>query len=251
MIISTITAVYNGQDSVSDALQSILAQTHCDCELIVIDGASQDGTLSILESFENRISQLVSEPDKGIYDALNKGISRANGDVIGFLHADDLLANPDVLQKISQAFQDTTVDVVYGDLVYVKKDNPNQIVRYWKSGKFSANKLRNGWMPPHPTLYLRRSLYERLGQFDTSYHIAADYDFMLRLLSLKNLNVVYIPEILVKMRLGGVSNRSFKNLILKSSEDYRALRNNQIGGLGALILKNLSKIPQFLSSHRK
>lgn len=251
MKVSTITAVYNGQDSVSDALESILAQTNCDCELIVIDGASQDETLNILKNFDDRISHLVSEPDEGIYDALNKGISLATGDVVGFLHADDLFASESVLEKISLAFQNPAVDAVYGDLVYVKKENADQIVRYWRSGEFSVQKLRHGWMPPHPTLYLRKSLYDQLGYFDTSYRIAADYDFMLRLLSKKNINVVYIPEILVKMRLGGASNRSLKNVMQKSREDFKALRKNKIGGLGALIWKNLSKIPQFFDAHRK
>ncbi len=246
MKLSIITAVYNNRETVGHALDSVLAQAGADFELIVIDGGSTDGTLAVLDGYRDRLAVLVSETDRGIYDALNKGIRRATGDVVGFLHSDDLLANNGVLRRVAENFADSKVDAVYGDLLYVRKNNPDDIVRYWRAGTFSRARLAWGWMPPHPTFYVRRSVYEELGMFDPGYRIAADYDCILRFLGRKEVNVEYIPEVLVKMRVGGASNRSLKNILRKSLEDYRALRNNNMGGIGALIWKNLSKLPQFV-----
>ena len=244
--ISVITAVYNNRETVSAALDSALRQSGVDIDLVVIDGGSTDGTLEVLRSYTGKLDVLVSEPDQGIYDALNKGIQRASGDVVGFLHSDDLFAGAGVLSRVAAAFADPEVGAVYGDLVYVRKDNPDQVVRYWRAGVFSRRRLRWGWMPPHPTLYVRRHVYEQHGLFDTSFRIAADYDFILRTLGQAGVGVRYIPEVLVKMRVGGASNRSLRNILRKSSEDLRALRRNGVGGVGALMWKNLSKLPQFL-----
>lgn len=246
MKISIITAVYNNQDTVADAINSMLSQTYADVELIVIDGGSTDGTLDVLHGYGDKLNKLVSEPDRGIYDALNKGLKLATGDVIGFLHSDDLYADKRVLEEIAELFSNSTVDAVYGDLVYVGKGSEDKVVRHWTAGEFSPDKLHYGWMPPHPTLYVKREVYERIGLFDTKFRIAADYDFMLRLLSLKNLSVAYIPELLIKMRLGGESNRSLKNLLRKSCEDYRVISRHDLSGLLTLICKNLRKLPQFL-----
>lgn len=244
--ISVITAVHNNRETISAALDSALGQSGVDIELVVIDGGSTDGTLDVLRSYADRLHVLVSEPDRGIYDALNKGIQRASGEVVGFLHSDDLFADADVLSRIAAAFADPGVGAVYGDLLYVRKDNPDQVVRYWRSGEFSGRRLGWGWMPPHPTLYVRRRVYEQHGLFDTSFRIAADYDFILRALGQNRVGVRYIPEVLVKMRVGGASNRSLRNIVQKSNEDLRALRRNGMGGVGALMWKNLSKLPQFL-----
>jgi glycosyltransferase involved in cell wall biosynthesis len=244
--VSIITAVYNNQETIASALDSALAQTGVELELIVIDGGSTDGTLAVLNGYADRIAVLVSEPDKGIYDALNKGIRRASGEVLGFLHSDDLFADDNVLKRVEGAFADPQIEAVYGDLLYVLKENPEAVVRYWKAGAFSRARLGWGWMPPHPTFYVRRAVYERMGMFDTNYRIAADYDCMLRFLGKGRVRVGYIPEVLVKMRLGGASNRSIKNILRKSQEDYRALKNNKVGGMGALVWKNLSKLPQFI-----
>ena len=246
MKISIITAVYNSRETIASALDSVLEQTGADYELVVIDGESTDGTLEVLRHYADRVAVLVSEPDRGIYDALNKGIQRASGEVVGFLHSDDLFADSHVLSRVANAFTDPEVIAVYGDLLYVRKDNPDQVVRYWQSGMFSKRRLAWGWMPPHPTLYVRRHMYQKHGLFDTSFRIAADYDFVLRLLGREGVAVRYIPEVLVKMRVGGASNRSLRNIVQKSSEDLRALRHNRVGGFGALIWKNLSKLPQFL-----
>lgn len=246
MKISVITATYNCRETLAHALESVLTQTYGNIELVVIDGGSTDGTMEILRRYSNRIAVLVSEPDDGIYDALNKGVRHCSGDVVGFLHADDLLSGPDVLNRVASAFSRQSVGCAYGDLQYVCKDNPLEVIRYWRAGVFIQSKLGWGWMPPHPTLYVRRNLYTQLGEFNTSYRIAADYDFILRLFSVVDLNPIYIPEVLVKMRVGGASNRSLKNIMLKSYEDWLALRANRVGGLGALIWKNVSKAGQFL-----
>lgn len=249
--ISVITAVYNRVDTIADALDSVRAQTWPHVEHVVIDGASKDGTTQLLEARKGSLDVFVSERDKGIYDALNKGIANATGDVVGFLHADDLFASNDILAKVAKLFEDPSVGAVYGDLVYVKKEDVSKVVRYWKSGAFSKAKLARGWMPPHPTLYLRRSVYQELGGFDTQFRIAADYDSMLRYLGKGGVKPAYLPEVMVRMRLGGESNRSLANVIKKSKEDYLALKKNGVGGLPTLTAKNLRKLPQFLAKAAK
>jgi glycosyltransferase involved in cell wall biosynthesis len=244
--ISLVTATYNCASTIRDCLRSVAEQGHSNIEHIVVDGASTDGTVEILRQEAGRIHRLISERDKGIYDALNKGVARASGEVVGFLHADDVFADAKVLEEIAAAFEDPGVHAVYGDLTYVQKANTEQIIRYWKSSAFRPSMLASGWMPPHPTLYLRRELYERFGRFDLSYRIAADYDFMLRVLTRLEGQAVYLPRVLVKMRVGGESNRSLRNIIRKSVEDLRALRSNGVGGLGSLALKNGSKLVQFI-----
>jgi glycosyltransferase involved in cell wall biosynthesis len=241
--ISVITAVYNKHDTVAEALDSVLAQTHPSVETVVIDGASKDATLQVIEPYRDRLDVFVSEPDKGIYDALNKGILRSSGEVVGFLHADDLFEHERVLEIIATTFDDPDIDAVYGDLLYVRHDHVDQVVRRWRAGRFNAAALRQGWMPPHPTFYVRRSVYARLGMFDTRYRIAADYDCILRFLG-GGVRTAYIPEVLVRMRTGGISNRSLGSILKKSSEDLDAIRRNNVGGLGTVLLKNLSKVRQ-------
>ena len=245
MKISIITATWNCADTLADCLASVAGQSYPDREHLVIDGASTDGARAILEAHRAQLAVLISEPDRGIYDALNKGIARASGEVVGLLHADDLYADTDVLARIAAAFADPAVDAVYGDLMYVSQADTDRVIRYWRAGAYRPARLHWGWMPPHPTLYLRRALYERHGVFDRRYRIAADYDLMLRVLSRLTGRVVYLPQVLVRMRLGGTSNRSLRQILRKSREDYRALRTNDMGGLGALAWKNLSKLPQF------
>lgn len=245
--LSLITATWNCATTVADCLASVAAQTWPEREHIVIDGASTDTTPALLKAHRDQLAVLVSEPDRGIYDALNKGLDRAGGEMVGFLHADDLFAHDKVLACIAEAFEDPEVDAVYGDLVYVRQDDTDRVIRFWRAGEYHPNLLRRGWMPPHPTLYLRRRLYQQHGGFDTRYRIAADYDCMLRLLARLEGRVVYIPEVLVRMRVGGASNRSLGNILRKSAEDYRALRSNGIGGAGALAWKNLSKLGQFVA----
>lgn len=246
MKISVITVVFNREKIIAEALQSFRHQTHRDAEHVIIDGKSTDGTLAVIRAHACSRAVVVSEPDGGIYDALNKGLSRATGAIVGVLHSDDVFASPDVLAQIADTFADKRVDAVYGDLDYVGRDDPTRIVRRWRSGAFTPEKLRLGWMPPHPALFLRREVIERFGGYDTSFRIAGDYDAILRYFSSDGFRAACIPEVLVKMRLGGESNRSLDRILRKTREDYRAIRKNNVGGLHTLVSKNLRKVGQFL-----
>lgn len=245
MKISIITAVLNREDTIGSALDSLQEQTYGDFEHLIQDGGSTDGTLDEVRRRADERSAIVSEPDSGIYDAINKGIARATGDVIGLLHSDDVFGSNEVLAKVCQALSDSSVQGVYGDLEYVSTSDLSRVIRHWRSKAYDRGKLSKGWMPPHPTLFLRREVFDRWGAYDTNYEIAADYDAILRWLGRGGVSLAYIPEVLVKMRVGGESNRSLSRILRKSREDYRALRSNNVGGLGTLALKNLSKIGQF------
>ncbi len=243
--ISVVTAVFNSKPTIAQAIESVLSQSYSAVESIVIDGASTDGTLVVLETYRPRLSLIVSERDEGIYDALNKGLKHATGDVVGFLHADDVFENSEVLAKVAAAFQDMSVDAVYGDLVYVQHSDIGRVIRYWQAGQYDAALLSRGWMPPHPTFYVRRSVYERLGGFNTQYRIAADYDTILRFLAVGKIRAAYIPAVLVRMRAGGISNRSLKTILRKTWEDFEVVRRNNVGGVGTILKKNFSKLSQF------
>lgn len=234
-----------------DAIASVAMQTHPDIEHLIIEGKSEDGSLAAIERAAHNRMRVISEPDKGIYDALNKGIRQATGDVVGFLHSDDFFAFDSVLARVAEAFEDPEVEAVFSDLHYISSADTSRVVRHWSTGRFSPGKLRLGWMPAHPTLYLRREVYERFGSYDTSFRIAADYDFILRYFSRTAGKSVYIPEVLYKMRLGGVSNSSWSKIRHKMGEDLRAIRQNRVGGVHTLALKNLSKVGQFLVRSRQ
>lgn len=246
--VSIITVTYNCAGVVGDALRSVAAQSYGAIEHIVIDGGSKDGTLEVVKAQGTHVARLVSEPDCGIYDAMNKGIALASGDWIGFLNADDMLAGPDTIARLAAAAEagPQPADVVYGDLVYVDASDTSRVIRYWQSGGFAPSRLHFGWMPPHPTFYARRELLQRVGLFDTRMRIAADYDFVLRCLMQANLDVRYIPEVIVRMRVGGASNRSLRALTQKSREDLMAIRRSGVGGWLTLACKNLRKVPQWL-----
>lgn len=245
---SVITACFNSQSTIGEAIATLKQQTWSDVEHLVIDGASKDATVAIARSTLGDSDVLVSEPDGGIYDALNKGIAQARGEVIGFLHSDDLYAHTDVLSRVAACFNDPSVGAVYGDLQYVQADNPERIIRHWKAGPFKRDKLKFGWMPPHPTFFMRRELYRELGGFDLAYRIAGDYDAMLRYLKNEEVKVAYLPEVLVRMRVGGASNGSLKQILRKSREDIAAMRKNGINPVVALPCKNLTKVPQFIKA---
>lgn len=245
MKISIITATWNSEKTIESTLRSLNTQDYSNIEHIIVDGASTDATLDSVRLHGNRVCKVISEKDKGIYDALNKGIDVATGDVIGFLHSDDLYANQKVISRIAHEFSNDDIDITYGDLDYVSQANINKTVRSWVSGAFKRSRMKNGWMPPHPTFYMRREHYIALGGFNLKYIISADYDSMLRYLWKNKLNPSYIPEVLIKMRLGGKSNNSFSNIIKKTSEDKKVMVKNGIGPFRGLLGKNLTKIPQF------
>ncbi|ARN64741.1 glycosyltransferase [Vibrio vulnificus] len=245
MKVSVITATYNSSQTIVDTVRSLEGQTYSDIEYIIVDGASKDNTLQVIELNCSRVSKIISEPDRGIYDALNKGIQAATGDIIGFLHSDDLLAYPQAIADLVNTMQASQSQAVYADLEYVSKDDISKTVRLWTSGEYQKQNLLNGWMPPHPTFYMRRECYQALGVFDLSFRISADYDSLLRYLWLNSVTMSYLPKVLIKMRVGGASNRSLSNIYKKSCEDIRALKNSQVFWPKALLIKNVSKIPQF------
>ena len=245
--ITVVTACFNNADTIEKTIESVNAQTYRNVEHVFIDGGSTDATNELIYEKAREGYRLLSEQDYGIYDALNKGIFRSRGDVIGFLHADDFFANEGVLAQIALFFEDSDVQAVYGDLQYVRRSDIDKVVRNWRTKPFSFAQLKLGWMPPHPTFYVRKSWYEHIGCFDTRYHLSADYFSILQFFSDARFHAVYIPQVLVKMRLGGESNRSLKNVVQKSREDLSALRRSGVGGVGTLIAKNFRKIGQFLT----
>ncbi len=240
MKISVITVCFNAEDTIGHTLRSVRNQTHDPIEHIIIDGCSTDGTLKVVESEGNHVAMIVSARDKGIYDAMNKGIALATGDVIGFINADDFYPSPDVLAVVAAAFEFSGADCCYGDLCYVRQDDVSMIARYWRSAPFASGMFGRGWCPPHPTFFARREVYARLGGFDLSFKIAADFELMARYLETAHITSHYIPKVLVKMRLGGTTNRSLSNIIEQNMEIRRAL--SKIGSHSSLLTFLLNKL---------
>jgi glycosyltransferase len=247
MKVSIITAVLNARETIRETIESILEQTFGSIEYIIVDGGSTDGTLEVIEEFSDSRTQIISEPDHGLYDALNKGIKVSSGDIIGILHAGDLYAHKQVLKTVAEVFEDIKEDSCYGDLQYVDPDDPNKVIRYWKSSAYKDGIFGRGWMPPHPTFFVKRAIYEKYKAFNPQFRISGDYELMLRYLAVHRISTHYIPEVMVKMRVGGMSNRNLRYIIRKSYEDYKACRLNHLhGGWVAILLKNLIKLRQFL-----
>jgi len=245
--ISIITATFNSAATIESTLNSIIQQDYSIKEIIIIDGGSTDETLAILEKYQSSITTLVSEKDKGIYDALNKGITRATGDIIAILHSDDFYLNEQVLSRVANAFTKNKCDSVYGNLYYVDKQNTNRIVRKWISGKYKHGKFIHGWMPPHPAFFAKRSCYEKYGNFNLALTSSADYELMLRFLHKQKISTHYLNEFLVKMRVGGQSNITWKNRIKANREDKQAwLLNGLKPALHTFAFKPLRKIIQFI-----
>lgn len=244
MKISLITAVYNNKCHILDAINSASSQIGIDLEYIVIDGGSTDGTKEIIQANRDKIDKYISGPDGGIYEALNKGLSLATGEFIGYLHSDDFFAETDTLFKLfSSAPND--VDLIYGDLDFVDRNNHKRVVRKWQSSNFHSNLLKKGWMPPHPTLYVRRTLMNKIGGFNTRYRICADYDCILKLFSTRGVKTHYSGKVIVKMRTGGTSNNSVRNAWRKYLENRNILNENGYHGSMIALLKIISKIHQF------
>jgi glycosyltransferase len=248
--ITIITPSFNSSKVILSCIDSVKNQTFKDIEHIIVDGKSTDGTLDIINKYaanKNFYKVIViCERDKGIYDALNKGIKISSGDIIGILHSDDFFAESSTLEKINKKFNENNCDGVYGNIEYVSVDNPNKTIRYWNADSCSPGKFKYGWHPPHTSLFLKRMVFEKYGLYRTDLTIASDYEAMLRYIHKYGIKLAYLPEVLVKMRLGGASNKSIKNLIITTIEDYKAWRLNGLkGGLQAVILKKLRKLPQF------
>lgn len=247
MKVSVITVTYNSESTIEDTVLSVLNQDYGNIEYIIIDGESKDSTLNILEKYKNRISKIISEKDDGLYYAINKGISLATGDVIGILHSDDFYSSSTILSKVVETFKGRNVDSVYGDLKYVDRINTGKVIRYWKAGKYFDGIFLKGWMPPHPTFFVKAECYKKYGLFNTQFRTSADYELMLRMLHRYKISVEYISEVLVLMRVGGQSNVSLKNRIKANREDRMAWKINGLTpGVFTTILKPISKLRQYL-----
>ncbi|MEY3051102.1 MAG: hypothetical protein RLY31_887 [Bacteroidota bacterium] len=247
MKISIITVSYNSERTIEETIQCVLNQSYRDIEYIVVDGASKDSTPQIIQRYSDRISKVIIEPDYGIYDAMNKGIRSATGDVIGFLNADDAYVGSRVLERVAQAFKDNDVDSVYGDLCYVNEEDTNDIIRFWRAGKFTQRNFLNGWMPPHPTFFVKRAAFEKHGVFDPTFRFAGDYELILRLLYRHHISTHYIPFCMVKMRIGGAGNRWLENRLIANLEDRLAWKKNKLKPrVYTTFLKPLRKIAQYI-----
>jgi glycosyltransferase involved in cell wall biosynthesis len=245
--ISVITVSFNAKDTINDCIRSVATQT-ATCEHILIDGASNDRTLEIVRNQSGHFAKIISEPDAGVYDAMNKGIRSASGEIVGILNADDMYYDSNALARVAEVFRSGDIDACYGDLVYSDSVDTNRLIRYWRSGEYARSKFYWGWMPPHPTFFVRRTLYEKWGMFRLDLGTAADYELMLRFLVKHGANVIYIPEILVKMRVGGVSNNTLRNRFVANKMDRRAwVVNNLKPYPWTLYLKPIRKLSQWFA----
>lgn len=247
MKISIITISWNSAETIEDTIKSVIAQQHDDVEYILIDGASSDGTQNIIKKYDPHIAHFVSEKDGGIYDAMNKGVAAATGQIIGILNSDDIYADDSVLQDVAACFQDPAVQGVYANLEYVDREKTDKVIRYWKAGGYETGHFRKGWMPPHPTFFVRREVYEEFGSYNTELRSAADYEFMLRVIHKHGIIVKYLDRVTTKMRVGGQSNVTLSNRIKANKEDRLAWKMNGLKpGPLTLIRKPLSKFSQFI-----
>lgn len=250
MKVSLITIAYNSAETIEDTIKSIVAQDYSNIEYIIIDGGSTDNTLSIVDKFKDSITTIISEPDKGIYDAMNKGVQNATGDIVGILNSDDIYADNKVVSRIVEAIGNK--DSIYADLVYVDRDNTDKVTRYWKSGKYRMGIFKKGWMPPHPTFFIKKSCYDQYGIYNLQLKSAADYELMLRMLHKHNISVAYLPEVITKMRIGGQSNATLLNRLKANKEDKLAwIINDLKPGPLTLIIKPVRKISQFFKKGKK
>jgi len=247
MKVSIITVCYNSEATIRDTIESVLAQDYQNLEYIVIDGQSTDKTVEILQSYGDRITHFISEADRGMYDGLNKGIQLASGDVVGMLNADDFYIDNKVISDVVSCLEKEKADALYADLYYVDNKDTNQIKRYWQSGEYKQGAFLKGWMPPHPTFFIRKRFYEKYGGFRLELKSAADYELMLRMLHKHQLSVAYLKRVIVKMRIGGMSNASLKNRLRANREDRKAWELNDLKpGAFTFLYKPLRKLIQFV-----
>lgn len=252
MKVSIITVCYNSEATIKDTISSVLNQTYSDIEYIIMDGQSIDSTLEILDQYSSDIAKIVSEPDNGMYDALNKAIDLCTGEVIAILNSDDVYADDSVIEEIVERFKEEKADAVYGDLVYVSKDNLSTVSRFWKAGNFNDNKFVNGWMPPHPSFFVKKSCYIKYGKFNLGLVSAADYELMLRFIHKHKIKLAYLDRVLVYMREGGLSNTTFSSRLRGNKEDKLAWKiNNLKPRFYTTYLKPIRKIQQFLPKKKR
>lgn len=247
MKFSLITVSFNNSAFIAETIDSVLEQDHTEIEYIIVDGASTDGTVDIVKGYGERIHTFISEPDKGVYDAMNKGVQAATGDVIGFVNADDMLASIDVISTLNTAFEEGGEDAIYGDAYMVDPDDIQNVKRFWKGGEYLRDKFRKGWMPPHLGTYIKRKCYLEHGSFRTDLSVSADYELMLRFMYKYKISVRYLPKVIVRFRLGGVSNRSLAHMWKANVEVYRSWKLNDLKISPLIILqKPLRKLKQIV-----
>ena len=245
MKISIITVVWNNKETIRDAIDSVLSQTHKNIEYIIVDGSSRDGTIEIVQGYGDKIAKFLSEPDKGLYDAMNKGIELATGDVVGILNSDDFYIDKFVIEKVVNEFEEKGVDSVFGDLVYIKPGNLDKTVRYYDSSKFNPSKFAYGLIPAHPTVFLKRNIYKKYGLFRTDLKIAADFDLLVRFMFTHKVSYSYIQEVMVKMRIGGVST-SLSSIWIINKEQLEVCIDNDIDtNIFKILSKYFSKVSGF------
>lgn len=247
MKVSIITSCYNRQESIRGAIESVLSQCYSNIEYIVVDGASNDESLSIINEYKGNISTIISEPDHGMYEAINKGIRMATGDVVGLVHSDDFLYDNYVISDVVKAFEETGADFIYGDGIYVDAEDTNRMVRNWRGGAYHCWKVRCGWLPLHPTCYIRRDVMMREGLYDETYKIAADSDLLVRYLYKTNLKVHYMKRKIIRMRMGGLSTDSKKRKQMWD-EDVRMYKSHGFSPIPTKIMKMMWKVPQFIEA---
>ncbi len=251
MNISIITVCYNAADTLSDTLDSVASQNYSDVEHIIVDGGSVDGTEEVVKDKGWRVAVWRSESDQGVYDGMNKGLSLASGEVIGFLNADDIYMHSDVLTKVAATMADSAIDACYANLVYVDRKQTSRVIRHWTSQNYAPGLFEKGWMPAHPTFFVRKSVYEKLGGFNLRYRLQSDFDLALRFIGIHNIRTRFIPEVWVRMRMGGMSNNSIRNVIRGNIEAYSSCRANGLKVPPWFILGKLfSRLPQFVKAYR-
>ncbi|OAM53137.1 glycosyl transferase [Methylovorus sp. MM2] len=245
MKISIVTVCFNSANTIADTIESVATQNYAKKEHIIVDGLSKDLTMDIVSAAAS-VSHYVSEADNGIYDAMNKGLKMATGEIIGLLNADDFYASETVLAEVAEVFENPSVDACYADLVYVNQQYTDKVVRYWKSRSFIPGLFRKGWMPAHPTFFVRRKVYENLGDFNLQFPRQADFELTMRLLEVNRIKSVYVPKIWVKMRVGGTSNNSVKGVLKGNLEAYKACKLHGLDvGPFFIARKILSRLPQY------
>ncbi|HBX51985.1 MAG: glycosyl transferase [Bacteroidetes bacterium RIFOXYA12_FULL_35_11] len=228
LVVSIITVCFNSETYIKNAIESVLSQSYKHIEYIIIDGGSKDGTIDIIKSFGAKISKFISEPDKGIYDAMNKGLLAATGDIVGILNSDDFYINNEIIEKIVGHFNTKSIDSVHADLIYVDQFDVSKNIRYWKSSEYSSGAFKTGWHPAHPTFFVKRDIYLKYGYFDLNFKLAADFELMLRFIEKHKISTFYIEKPFIKMRMGGATNKNIKNIINQNIECYRAFKVNQL-----------------------
>jgi glycosyltransferase involved in cell wall biosynthesis len=246
MKISIITVVRNSEATIRDTIECVLSQSYADIEYIIVDGKSTDSTLDIVQSYGNRIDTVISESDTGIYNAMNKGLRLATGDYIAFLNGDDIYAHNHIIAQVAKMAKSTHTDCLYGDLLFVDQEDTNKAVRYWQTGNFNRYKMLFGWSVPHPTLFIKRTIFQKYGLFRENFGLSGDYEMMVRYFFKEQINATYLPEVMVRMRVGGAGNSGFKSKWKGNREDYQAWRQNGLKiPFITVVLKPLRKVPQF------